>query len=175
MEILKSLISVFFALSFIIVNTSKVRADYIHQTLAEYSGTIMEFRIQNNQIKVILEIDEEDKPAFSDLLAENNKSVTKTNFLQTINQQPLIGEIQTIETRQRTSRSNIDSLATKDLMGRAINIPQVSPYVTYVEINYPLKNQPSQLILSPPLANNEKYPDIDIGFITFHEQIPVTN
>ncbi|MGK7897077.1 MAG: hypothetical protein AB4372_26545 [Xenococcus sp. (in: cyanobacteria)] len=172
---MKSIISVFFSLPLIVVNTLTARADYIHQTLAEYSGTIMEFRIQNNQIKVILEIDEEDKPAFSNLLEANNNSVLKTNFLQTINQQPITGKIKTIETRQRTSRVNIDSLPNTDLMGRAINIPQVSPYVTYVEIIYPLKNQPSQLIVSPPLADNEKYPDIDIGFITFHEQIPVTN
>ena len=81
MEMLKSLISVFFSLPFIVVNTSIARADYIHQTLAEYSGTIMEFRIQNNQIKVILEIDEEDKQVFSDLLAENNKNISKNHYL----------------------------------------------------------------------------------------------
>ena len=172
---LKSLVAVFFSLPFIVINNLTARADYIHQTLAEYSGTIMEFRIQNNQIKVILEIDEEDKQVFSDLLAENNKNIRETNFVQTVNQQPLIGKIATIETRKRIPRGNIDLLPSQDLMGRPINIPEVSPYVTYVEIIYPLKNQPSQLIFSPPLADNEKYPDIDIGFITFHEQIPVTN
>ena len=172
---LKSLIAVVLSLPYVLTNNLSAKADYIHQTLAEYSGTIMEFRIKKQQITVILEIDEKDKKPFYYLLAENNDSGQETKFLQTNNQQPLIGEIKKIETRKRTPRGNRNSLPTTDLMGRPLNIPEVSPHVTYVEIIYPLTNQPSQLILSPPLEPNQKYPAITIGFITFHDQIPVTN
>ena len=172
---LRLLIAVVLSLPYLLVNNWSAKADYIHQTLAEYSGTIMEFRIEKQQVTIILEIDKKDKPLFSNLLAENNNSIRETNFLQDINQQPLAGKITTIETRKRTPRANRDSLPSNDLMGRPINIPQVSPYVTYVEIIYPFTNQPDQLILSPPLEPNKKYPSITIGFITFHDEIPVTN
>lgn len=172
---LKSLIAVVLSLPYLLGNNLSAKADYIHQTLAEYSGTIMEFRIEKQQVTIILEIDEKDKKVFSDLLAENNNSVQEAKFLQTNNQQPLVGEIKKIETRKRTPRGNRNSLPTTDLMGKPLNIPKVSPYVTYVEIIYPLTNQPDQLILSPPLEPNKKYPAITIGFITFHDKIPVTN
>ena len=172
---LKSLIAVVLSLPCVVINNLSAKADYIHQTLAEYSGTIMEFRVEKQQITVVLEIDEKDKQVFSNLLDENNNSVPETKFLQTSNQQPLIGEIKKIETRKRTPRGNRNALPTTDLMGNPLNIPKVSPYVTYVEIIYPLTNQPSQLILSPPLESNKKYPAITIGFITFHQKIPVTN
>ena len=172
---LKSLIAVVLSLPSVLINNLSAKADYIHQTLAEYSGTIMEFRIEKQQITVVLEIDEKDKQAFFNLLAKNNNSGQEINFLQTKNQRPLIGKIKKIETRKRTPRGNINLLPTTDLMGRPLNIPKVSPYVTYVEIIYPLKNQPSQLILSPPLEKNQQYPAIAIGFITFHDKIPITN
>ncbi len=172
---LKSLIAVALSLPSVLTNNLTAKADYIHQTLAEYSGTIMELRIEKQQITVVLEIDEKDKKEFSYLLAENNNLARETKFLQTSNQQPMMGKIKKIETRKRTPRGNRKSLATTDLMGRPFNLPEVSSYVTYVEIIYHLTNQPSQLIISPPLETNQKYPAITIGFITFHDQIPVTN
>ena len=172
---LKSLIAVVFSLPYLLINNLTARADYIHQTLAEYSGTIMEFWIEKQQIKLILEIDEQDKSAFADLLSTPIDGFQALNFLQTKQGQPLTGKITTRETRKRIPRGNISALPTTELMGRPIKLPKVSPYVTYVEIIYPLKNQPSQLILSPPLEEIKKYSSINIGFITFHAQIPITN
>ncbi len=172
---IKLLIASLFSLPYILIDNLKARADYIHQTQAEYSGTIVEFRIEKSSIKVILEIDEKDKQVFSNLLAKNNNSRQKTNFLQRNNQQPLVGKIKKIETRKRTHRGNINSRPTTDLMAKTLKPPRVSPYVTYVEIVYPLENQLSQLIISPPLEPNQKYPAITIGFITFHDKIPITN
>jgi len=171
---LKSLLTVVLSLPYILITNLSAKADYIHQTLAEYTGTIMEFHISEKNIKIILEIDKKDKKYFSNLLANKNSN-TENNLLKTGKQQPLIGNIETIETRKRTPRGNRDALPTTDLMGNPVNIPQISPNVTYVEIVYPLTNKPPQLILSPPLEANQKYPVTSIGFITYHEQIPITN
>ena len=119
--------------------------------------TIMEFRIEKKQVKIILEIDEKDKPAFSDLLSAQKNTLQEIPFLQTKQRQPLRGKITTRETRKRTPRGNINTLPTTDIMGRTINLPKVSPYVTYIEIIYPLTQNSSQLILSPPLENNQNY------------------
>ena len=167
--------TVVFSWPLIVMNNLTARADYIHQTLAEYSGTIMEFRIDKQQVTIILEIDEKDKQVFSNLLDKNNKYTQETKFIKTNNQQSLVGTIKKIETRKRTLRGNVNSISTTDIMSKPRNIPEVSTYVTYVEIIYPLTSQPSQLVFSPPLEKNNKYPAINIGFITFHNQIPVTN
>ena len=171
----QSLISTCFSLSCVLFVSLTARADYIHQTLAEYSGTIMEFRIEKKQIKVILEIDEKDKSAFSDLLSAQKNTFKKIPILQTKQSQPLRGKITTRETRKRTPRGNVNALPTTDIMGRKLNLPKVSPYVTYVEIIYPLTQNTSQLILSPPLEKNRNYAAVRIGFITFHDKIPITN
>ncbi|MDJ0846587.1 MAG: hypothetical protein QNJ08_20415 [Crocosphaera sp.] len=42
---LKSLIAVVLSLPYLLMNNLSAKADYIHQTLAEYSGTIMELHI----------------------------------------------------------------------------------------------------------------------------------
>ena len=52
---LKSLVAVVLSLPYVLTNNLSAKADYIHQTLAEYSGTIMEFRIEKEQITVVLQ------------------------------------------------------------------------------------------------------------------------
>lgn len=69
---LKSLIVFVLSLPYALTNNLSAKADYIHQTLAEYSGTIMEFRIEKQRITLVLEIDKKDKKVFSDLLEKNN-------------------------------------------------------------------------------------------------------
>lgn len=172
---LQSLITLILSLPYVLIYPFCAKADYIHQTLAEYSGTMMEVHVNQKQVKVILEIDDKDKTAFSYLLDKNPNSLAKQGLLKNSQQQPLIGKIETLETRQRTPRGNRNALPTTDVMGKPLNLPKVSPNVTYVEIIYPLNNKPTQLILSPPLDTNQQYAVTTIGFITFHDKIPITN
>ncbi|MEM1370362.1 MAG: hypothetical protein AAGG02_20645 [Cyanobacteria bacterium P01_H01_bin.15] len=49
-------------LIFMLLGVPDAKADYVHQTLAERSPTIMEWQIEDEQVRLILEIDDAPPP-----------------------------------------------------------------------------------------------------------------
>ena len=158
-------------LVYFLATATDASADYVHQTLAERSGTIMEWHIEDDQVKLILEIDQADKAAFPLILGKK----PEMRFLKGANQQPLSGQVTILEPRERILRFDPNQPAPVDIRGNPIPLSDLSPTVTYAEIVYPLNTSPEQLTLVPPLALGKDRADSAIGFIVFHDQIPVTN
>ena len=158
-------------LVYFLITATDASADYVHQTLAERSGTIMEWHIEDEQVKLILEIDQADQAAFPLTLGKK----TETRFLKGTNRQPLKGQVTVLEPRERTLRFDPNQPAPVDIRGNPMPLPALSPTVTYAEIVYPLNTTPEQLTLVPPLKPGKDRADSTIGFIVFHDQIPVTN
>ncbi|MEB3161339.1 MAG: hypothetical protein VKL20_07755 [Synechocystis sp.] len=155
----------------ICAGNTPAKADYVHQTMAERSGTIAEWRIEEKQVKLILEIDEVDKPIFSYL----KPGKPETQLLRGNQQQVLPGKITVLEPRQRVWRFDPNSPPPMDLRGITTQLRQPSETVTYAEIVYPLGQKPGQLTLVPPLAEDGKTAQTNVGFITFQDEVPITN
>jgi len=156
------------------------------QKCSEYSigfksgeSTLAEIFIEDDQIKVVLEIGERDFEAFKDLfplkkdngeetkglsLIERQKRFLKSGFVITADGKPLEGEVTLIEVRKRTERPS----GYKNPPGGQ----KPSEYVIYVEIDYPLKSKPEKVIFKPPM-NDAGYVSATIGFIVYHKSIPV--
>ena len=158
----------------LLLGSLAARADYIHPTLAERSGTIMEFAIEADKVVLSIEIDSQDESVFANLL-DPTKGALETSFIETGDGVALTGTVQTRESRQRTERLGANAPAPVDRFGQPIPLPDISPIVTYVEIEYPFDTPPDRLTLFPPMEEDRGVPAASIGFIAFHEQLPVTN
>ena len=77
---------------------------------------------------------------------------------------PFTGEIKVVEQRPRTDRPTPFQPAMGQVHG--------SPTVTYVEIHYRLSERPETLTFTPPMQADGTTA-ADIGFIVYHQSIPV--
>jgi len=150
-------------------------ADWINFTGAELSSTIAEVYVEEDKILIVLEIGERDKEAFADLISETGQSTDeeasvrrkrffKEGLVVLADGKPLSGEIKLVEVRERVERP---SMYNKPPGGQ-----KPSKYITYVEIEYPLKHKPETLVINPPL-DEKGYTNASIGFVVYHKSIPV--
>ncbi|MEB3263061.1 MAG: hypothetical protein VKJ66_01670 [Synechococcus sp.] len=153
-----------------------VRADYIHQTQAAREGTILELHVGEQKIEALLEIDADDRSLFQGLL-QPGAPITSEAFslLDSSTGQPLTGTVEEVETRRRTIRYDPKAPVAVDLRGVPLTLPQVSPLVTFVRVSFPLRNRPPGLTLRPPLEKGQERAATNIGFIVFHEGLPISN
>lgn len=159
-----------------LISAAPARADYIHQTQAAREGTILELHVGREAIEAQLEIDAADRRHFQALLTPGQTTTnTGLALLDGRSGRPLSGRVASVETRRRTLRYDPNAPAAIDLRGVPVSVPVVSPLVTAVRIRYPLTQPPEQLILRPPLAQGEQKAATNIGFIVFHEDLPVSN
>jgi hypothetical protein len=171
--------SYFFLLGLILALSPMAQADWTSFTGAELSATVAEVAIDLDHITLRLEIGDRDREAFASLLSatpavagQNDTPLSApaeqffhSGFVLTRQHGvPLIGTIKIIEQRKRMARSTP--------FQRPPDRPQISATVTYVEIVYPLSERPDTLTFTPPLQA-DGYPAAEIGFIVYHQHIPV--
>lgn len=131
-------------------------------TGAERSSTVAEIWIDSDRMTLRLEIGAQDREAFAVLLDDDRGQGLVLTGDDDI---PLAGEIKVMEQRPRTDRSTAPQSATGQTPG--------SPMVTYVEIVYALAARPATLTLTPPRQGEGDEVAAEIGFIVYHEAIPV--
>ncbi len=167
-------------LFFILTLSERVKADYINLTGAELSSTTAEFYIEDDKIRLILEIGERDAEIFRYLLpdppdakgrknplsnSERDRRLNQKGFIiKTDDGSQIYGKVKLTEIRRRTERPS--------LFKSIPNRPKPSEFVVYVETEYPLKNKPKKLTFTPPLTPSG-YAAVNIGFIVYHKSIPV--
>ena len=137
-------------------------------TGAEHSSTVAEIWIDGERITLRLEIGDLDQETFADLLddeASTQNEVPLDLILTGDDGTPLAGEVKVIERRPRTDRSTASQSTAVQISG--------SPEVTYVEVVYNLAVLPATLTLTPPLRIGSDEAAAEIGFIVYHETIPV--
>lgn len=156
-----------------------VQADWTSFTGAELSSTVAEVWIHPSHITLRLEIGDRDRNAFADLLDAASAAETRVDtspagrlerffytglLLAVDGGTPLVGDVKVSERRQRMNRPTPFQPAPGQ--------ESVSAGVAYVELVYPLLQRPDVLTLTPPLQADGE-PAADIGFIVYHQFIPV--
>jgi hypothetical protein len=129
---------------------------------------VAEIWIEAERITLRLEIGAQDRAAFAALLddeAAKPDEATRELVLTGDDGMPLAGEVKVIEPRPRTDRSTAPQATSGQGPG--------SPMVTYVEIVYALAARPATLTLTPPRSGGGDEAAAEIGFIVYHEAIPV--
>jgi len=147
--------------------SSHAQADWTIYTGAELSSTVAEVSIDANHIALRLEIGDRDREAFASLLDGDRSGVDFFRHglaLAADDRVPFTGEIKVVEQRPRTDRPTPFQPAMGQVHG--------SPTVTYVEIHYRLSERPETLTFTPPMQADGTTA-ADIGFIVYHQSIPV--
>ena len=137
-------------------------------TGAEHSSTVAEIWIDVERITLRLEIGDLDQDAFAAFLDDDSAAQDGAALgllLTSDGDTPLPGEVKLVERRRRMDRSTTTP-------GAAARVPD-SPEVTYVEVVYDLGTPPATLTLTPPRRIGSDEAAAEIGFIVYHETIPV--
>ena len=152
----------------LLVFAHTVQAHLTTYTGAERSSTVAELWIDAERIVLQLEIGEQDREAFATLLndaASKPDQVSQGLVLTGEHNMPLVGEVKAIERRPRTNRSTAPPSAADQRLG--------SHRVTYIEIVYTWTGRPATLTFTPPMKQDGGAAAAEIGFIVYHEAIPV--
>ncbi len=171
------------------VFATATRGDVIPYSGAEVARNIAVFRIEDEGVRLELEIYPEDlaefERAFQSSLASASPT-TPAKFHQPSGEglesiriaradgKPLPYDLLTVKRRQRVDRASPFAGMTDPLTGRPIPGPPENPDVLYLEVFYSFEGaRPETLILSPPYAEDGA-PVASIGFMVFDRAVPVS-
>lgn len=156
------------ALTLLALASSPVSSHLTRYTGAERSSTVAEIWIDADRIVLKLEVGDLDREAFDTLLATGPVDPSESELglaLTAGDGTPLAGTVRVVERRPRTARSTAPQA---EPVRRADGQP-----VTYVEVVYDLESRPETLTLTPPARIGSSEAAAEIGFIVYHETIPV--
>ena len=156
-------------------------ADLINLIQADKCETILEIFIQEEKIVVKLEIGELDYQWFRQVIpieyfedgySGDDKQGKWAQFLADqfvlkSGKRTLQGKIKVIEERERLPRESLYTGQTDSTL--------LKKKIIYVEIDYPLSSKINQLSIIPPIGPDFSTTEANIGFITYHETIPVND
>jgi hypothetical protein len=176
--------------SFFLMPLSPVSADWINLTGAQSAPNIAELHVEKTHVLLKLEIYVEDLKHFVDLLpddffertdvspppVEERMQRFSTEGIQIVadEKEHLQAELKLVETRLRQERPNPFAGSINPLTGMPVPGPPKDKRVLYVELIYPFQNRPDRLTIVPPLTP-EGTPVVSIGFLAYHESVPVVD
>ena len=137
-------------------------------TGAEHSSTVAEIWIDVERITLRLEVGDLDQDAFAALLNDDPAAPDEAALGLVLTGDGgtlLVGEVKLVERRRRTDRSTAPPSAAAQIPG--------GPDVIYVEVVYDLAARSETLTLIPPRRIGSDKAAAEIGFIVYHETIPV--
>ena len=147
---------------------SPAQAHLTKYTGAEHSSTVAEIWIDDQRVTLRLEIGDLDRTAFAALLNDEASEQDEAHpglILTGDDGAPLAGKVTIRERRPRTDRSTASQSPPARIPGSA--------EVTYGEVVYDLATRPETLTLTPPRRIGSEEAAAEIGFIVYHETIPV--
>ena len=159
-----------------------VFGDALIVTKAMTASTIAEVFVEDESVRVVLEIGAADVKAFKNLLPDevyqNLKFKDSQTYKERIGQffskdlvvqadsQPLPGKVIRLSARKRVVR---DEVTGKPLAVQ----PEDGPVVIYAELEYPLAGKPKTVTIQPAMESQGGADRANIGFITYHRGLPV--
>ena len=161
----------------VISATTAAHADWLSLSGAENSPSIIELHVEADRVRLILEIFKTDRAGFRDLLPEEftESDVPSANIqplrVLTPEAGTLTGEVVVAELRERIDRAS----PFRNLVDPSripFSRPPEDPTVVYLEVVYPLTARPQEITVIPPLKPSG-YPSATLGFIVFHQTVPV--
>ncbi len=165
------------------------RADWVNLGGAEVAPNIAEIHVQDEGVRVVLEVFVEDLDVFSDLLpaewmAESGiQALPDADRLKQFAQRGLtirpdgraplsIGRVE-VDRRLRVDRASPLAGTIDPYSGRTLPSPPVDPRVLYAELFYPfVTDRPQMLQISPPV-DDVGATQVTIGMVVFHRAVPV--
>jgi hypothetical protein len=165
-----------------------VQADWMPSTGAETAPNFAEINVLGNRVRVALEIDLADYPAFVPgddsadpipLDAEPDpaalpRSTGGTLTILGADGSSIEPQIRKIEFRDRKPRPTAQSAARGSGSPSPSAGPQRSERVIYAELDYPFSGRPETLTFVPPL-DDKGATSVSIGFLAHHGRVPITD
>ncbi len=166
-----------------------VKGDVIPYSGAEVAKNIAVFQIEDEGIRLELEIYPEDLEVFEhafQLKLVTAPLATRAKFHQSPGEnseslvvvradgKPLPFDVMRVERRQRIDRASPFVGKIDPLTGRPIPGPPENPEVVYLEAFYSFEGaRPETLIIHPPYSDDGS-PAASVGFMVFDRAVPVT-
>jgi len=182
-------IPVFLYLLFLLFYTS-ARADWVNLTGAQSALNIVEIHVNDDHVRLVLEIYLRDLNKFIDLLPddflkkrgiepppipERMRRFSEDGFqFFTDDKKRLYAELKLIEPRMRKDRPNPFAGMINPYTRRRVPGPPDDKRVFYAELVYPFESKPGALTIVPPLGKGGM-PAVSIGFIAYHRGVPVVD
>jgi hypothetical protein len=181
-------ISLLFIVIFII--SSPAKADWINFSGAENASNIAEIYIEDDHVKVILEVYIDDLKIFEELIPNDMFKAPipgrpsdkerlgilseKTFQFKTEDGKNLPARLEIVEPRLRKERSSPFAGMINPYTRQPIPGPPEDKRVLYAELIYPFQSKPQQLTIIPPLGDRGMAA-ASIGFTTYHKGAPINN
>ena len=170
--------------------TSSADADWINLTGAKSAPNIAEIYVEDDHIRLVLEIYVGDLDKFVHILPEDFLKASGTEpppikermrrfseetfqFLPK-DKKRLQAELKLVEPRMRTERPNPFAGMINPYTRRPVPGPPEDKRVLYAELIYPFERKTGALTIIPPLGKGG-IPDAPIGFIAYHKEVPVVD
>ena len=178
-------------IAFALMATSSARADWINLSGAQNAPNVAEIHINDDHVKIELEIFVNDIVTFDRLIPDEFFTGTKikraqleermrqfsTEDLQVIadKEQKLQARLKFAEPRLRKERPSPIPWKINPYTGQPIPGPPEDRRVLYAELVYPFNKKPSSLTIIPPLDTKAKISKVPIGFITYHKGVLIND
>jgi hypothetical protein len=163
-------------------------ADWINLTGAETAPNIAEIYIEDDHVKVALEVYVGDLETFEELVPDSwmkergkarpplaermrNFAKTKLRFI-TETGASLPARLALVEPRMRVDRQSPFAGMINPMTRQRVPDAPADKRVLYAEIIYPFKQRPKTLTMIPPV-DAEGRALVTIGFIAYHKAVPV--
>ena len=166
------------------------RADWVNLSGAQSAPNIAEIHVNEDHIRLILEIFVNDIDKFMDLLPddffkqagvdppplqERLRRFSEETFQFLIDGKiNLPAELKLVEPRMRKDRPNPFAGMINPYTLRPIPGPPEDKRVLYAELIYPFVGRPEKLTIIPPIGK-EGIPEASIGFIAYHKRAPIVD
>jgi len=171
-----------------------VFADWMNLTGAETSENIAEIYVLDDHVKVKLEVYVGDLDKFEELLPDEwlkdsvgesgNKRPSLEQRMQTFATErlqfvtdrgvKLPAKLELVEPRQRVDRVSAYAGMINPMTRQRVRQAPADKRVLYAEIVYPFDSKPESLQIIPPL-NERGIVTANIGFVAYHQAVPITD
>jgi len=182
------IISVFI---FCFIFRTPAKADWINLSGAENAPNIAEIHINDDHVKVDLEIFVNDIVAFDRLIPDaffQGADIKRPSIIKRLRQfsnedlqiltdngRKLQAKLKLAEPRFRRKRPSPYAGKINPYTLQVIPGPPKDKRVFYVELVYPFKNKPKSLTIIPPLDEEYKISKVPIGFMTYHNGVSIND
>ncbi len=176
------------SLQILVSSGNPARADWMNLSGAETAPNIVEFVVEDNHVKVNLEIYIGDLETFGDLIPDDllqstavdrpalkerlRRFASQTMQFITETGETLPAELRLVEPRLRKERYSPFAGTINPTTRQPVPEPPADKRVLYAEIVYPFTERPNALTVVPPVDENG-ISVVNIGFIAYHKSVPV--
>jgi hypothetical protein len=177
--------------AFCVIVCPLANADWINLSGAENAANIAEIYIDDDHVRIELEIFVNDMVTFDRLIPDQffegsqikrpPPAVRMQQFsnedLQIIadKDRKLQARLQLVEPRLRKERPSPYAGKLNPYTRQIIPGPPEDKRVLYAELVYPFRTKPASLTIIPPLDEKSKISKVPIGFMTYHKGVPIND